>query len=119
MTDQHVSLAFVRFSDKALRFPQLFSFSDASFGTLREHGSIESNIVLVGVPISRDGIIECAGSIISWHCRRIGMVCRSTTQAEGIALSNSEEIAFFFHILANELLTGDYETDFLRSIDVI
>ena len=115
MTDQHVDLTFVKFIDKVPRFPQFFSFPDASFGTLRAHGSIESNVLIMGVPISRDGIVECMGSIVSWHCRRIGRVCRSTAQAEGIALSNSTEITLFFQILATELFTGDYETDFLRS----
>ena len=48
MIDQNIDLAFVKFIDKVSRPPQFFSFSDASFGTLRAHGSVESNVLIMG-----------------------------------------------------------------------
>ena len=96
------------------RFHQLFSLSDASFGALSESASLESNISILGLPQKRDGIIQRQGSLVSWHCRRLGRISRSSAQAEGLALSNSAEITLYYQILLTELFTGSYRTSFLR-----
>ena len=116
IVDAHVPVTFVPlFSNiPPHRFAQLFSFSDASFGTLRASGSVESNIILLGVPIRRDGVVDCRGHLISWHCRRLNRVCRSTAQAEGLSLSNAGELTLYTQILLTELLCGEYQIDFLR-----
>ena len=95
-------------------YVQLFSFSDASFGTLRGEGSVEANIILIGLPIRRDGIVERRGQLVSWHFRRSNRARRSTAQAEGLPLSNAGELAMYFQIPLTDILGGEYQIDFLR-----
>ena len=97
------------------RNPQIIAFSDASFGTLRNSGSIESFVGILGIPLKRRDAILRKGNIISFHGKKIARVARSTAHAEGIALSNADDSTLSLQIAVAELLSGGFSSSFLRS----
>ena len=101
------------------RFPQLTTFADASYGTLRDSGSAESACFIFGIPLKRDGTILCRGHLISWYARRIARVCRSTANAECIALNGAVDVTVYLQVIIGELLTGIYDVQFLVTGDII
>lgn len=103
--DYPLRFAPVDFKTSYGRFPQLFTFTDASFGTLRGRGSIEARISIWGVPVERDGIVHCVGNLVCRYERRIPRVRRSTAQSELIALSNAGELSLYLQIILSEILT--------------
>ena len=119
ITNQHCSIRFVPLFDssRSAVTPQIFSFCDASYGTLRNFGSVEANLIVLGIPLVRDGVVKCRGNLISWHTRKLSRVCRSTAQAETLALSNSGEMALYLQVVMAEVFTGRYDISFLRTTD--
>ena len=97
------------------RNPQIIAFSDASFGTLRNSGSIESFVGILGIPLKRRDAILRKGNIIAFRGREIARVARSTAHAEGIALSNADDSTLALQIAVTELLSGEFSSFFLRS----
>ena len=77
--------------DSPGRIPQIVAFSDASFGTLRNSGSIESFAGILGIPLKRKEAILRRGGAISFYGKKISRVARSTARAEGIALANAAD----------------------------
>ena len=100
-------------------FPQLTTFSDASFATLRDSGSVESACILFGIPVSRDGTVLCHGHLIAWYTRRIHRVCRSTANSECVALNSALDLTIYLQVILSELLTGHYNVDFLTRSTVL
>ena len=99
------------------RPPQIIAFPDASFGTLRTSGPVESYCDISGIPIRRRGAILCKGNIISFYGSKISRVARSTSHADGIAPSNVSGSALFLQCLFGELISGSFPTSFLRAYD--
>ena len=89
ITNQHAPLRYVPFLSRptAARFPQIFSFPDASLATGLTISSVEAGIVVFGIPVHRDGLITCFGNLSPWRSRKITRVCRSSAQSEAVALS--------------------------------
>ena len=101
------------------RFPQITTFADASYGTLRDSGSAEAACFVFGIPLKRDGTILCRGHLVSWYARRIARVCRSTANAECIALNGAVDVTVYLQVIIGELLTGIYDVQFLLAGEVI
>ena len=88
------------------RNPRIIAFSDASFGKLRNSGSVESFVGISGIPLKRKVSILRKGNIIAFHGEKISRVARSTAHAEGIALSNAADSTPSLQISVTELLSG-------------
>ena len=80
-------------------------------------GPIEASIIIVGVPVHRDGIAQCAGSMLKWHSRRLTRVCRSSAQSEALALSNCGELTLYCQIVVAEVFSGEFQIQFLRQAE--
>ena len=65
---------------------RIFTFTDASFGTLRDHGSLESYFAIIGKSTSRDGETTCVGAFLDASARRVSRICRSSIASEAVAL---------------------------------
>ena len=100
-------------------YPQITTFSDASYGTLRDSGSVESACVLFGIPLSRDGTVLCRGHLLTWYTRRIHRVCRSAANSECVALNSAVDLAIYLQVVIAELLTGRYNVDFSTRTSVL
>ena len=84
----------------------LFAFSDASHGSLVNHGSMESNMLILGIPKTRDGTILCKGNFIESSSRKIIRTCRSSLSAETVSLYNTCDLALWLRVLIIEILLG-------------
>ena len=100
-------------------FPQITTFSDAPFDTLRDSGSVESACVLFAMLISRDGAVFFRGHSISWNTRRILRVFRSAANSECVALNVAFDLTIYLHVIISEFLTGHYNVDFLTRPTVL
>ena len=100
-------------------FPQIATFADASYGTLRDSGSAEAACFVFGIHLKRDGTILCRGHLASWYARRIARVCRSTANAECIALNGAVDVTVYLQVIIGELLTGIYDVQFLLAGEAI
>ena len=119
IVQHHVPLRFVPFESRSdsRRFAQMFSFSDASYNSLPGGGSLEACLIIVGVPLRRDGIAQCLGNLFTWNSRRLTRVCRSSAQSEALALSNCGELFPYCQIVLTEVLTGEFQIHFLREVE--
>ena len=68
---------------------ELFSFSDCGYATLHLSRSIESQIIVVGRPLQRDGDISLQGRAIDFSRHKISRATRSTVAGEAVALANA------------------------------
>ena len=48
----------------------IFAFSDAGFATLRNSCSVQSCIIILGVPIQRDGLLKCRGHHLDSYAKK-------------------------------------------------
>ena len=112
---------FSQFSERirVLPYPQITTFPDASYGALRDSGSVESACVLFGVPFSRDGTALCRGHLLTWYTRRIHRVCRSTANSECVALNSAVDLTIYLQVVLAELLTGRYDVEFLTRTSIL
>ena len=83
-----------------------FHFCDASFGSLRGAGSIESVFVILGRVRSRNGDLSCSGCFIDSSARKISRFCRISLAAESMSLSNSEDLCIWIRALTLEMMLG-------------
>ena len=100
--------------DSALKLAnalQLYVFSDASYTSASDEGSVESYILAVGRPHSRNGDILCVGSYVDGGARRIARVCRSSLGSESVALGNAADTGLFVRVMLIELVTGKFAKD--------
>ena len=114
--NKHRSLSLVPFIRKEHwgRKVQIIAFSDASFGTLRNHGSVEGYCAFMATPIKRDGAALCQGNLLVFYGRKISRVSRSTAHTEGIALRNASDTTLYLQCLMEEVMSGEFRTSFLR-----
>ena len=75
--------------------------------------------MLFGIPVSRDGTVQCLGHLISWYTRRIHRVCRSTANSECVALNSALDLTVYLQVILSELLTGRYDVDFLTRSTIL
>ena len=99
--------------------PQIIAFSDASFGTLRNFSSIAAFVLTISIPIQRNGAILCKGNVLGYFGRKINRVARSTAHAEGLALANAADTTLYFQVLLEEVFSGKFCSQFLRSTEEI
>ena len=94
--EQHSPLKYfpLRLED-GQRKPQLITFCDAGYASLREASSVGICVVLYAVPFRRNGPIECSGNIVTFYTREISRVCRSSAHAEGVALANAADLTLY------------------------
>ena len=85
---------------------QIFAFRGASFGSMRNSGSIESALVIVGRVMYRNGDLTCQGCYVDSFARRIARVRRSSLGAEAIALCNCADLSLWMRVLLLEMITG-------------
>ena len=90
---------------------QLFAFCDASFGSMRNSGSIESALVVVGRVEPRNGDLSCQGCYIESCARRIVRVCRSSLGADAVALGNCADLSIWIRVLLLEMITGCFNKE--------
>ena len=84
----------------------VFAFSDAGYATLRNSSSIQSHLIVLGVPIKRDGILECVGHHIAASSKKISRVSRSTLSSETVALADAVDASLWFKTILTEILFG-------------
>ena len=87
---------------------RLISFADASYANRNNGGSVESGIVLLARSICRDGAVKCVGHVISFYSHKIGRVCRSSLEAECIALANVLDVSIWLKAVIFEVYTGKF-----------
>ena len=84
---------------------RIISFTDAGFASLEGDCSIESNVVIFGKILFRDGVIHCHGYLLDHRCAKIQRVCRSSLSAECHAAVTAGDYSLWYQILLNELFT--------------
>ena len=77
------------------------------------------HVLYLVYPLKRDGTILRRGHLVSWYARRIARVCRSTANAECIALNGAVDVTVYLQVIIGELLTGIYDVQFLLAGEVI
>ena len=87
---------------------QIFAFCDASFGSMRNNGSIESAFIVVGRVKFRNGDLSCQGCYIDRCARKIHRVCRSSLGAEAVALGNCADLSVWIRVLLVEMIQGQF-----------
>ena len=87
---------------------QIFAFCDASYGSMRDNGSIESAFIIVGRVKFRNGDLSCQGCYIDSCARKIHRVCRSSLGAEAVALANSADLSIWIRVLLLEMIMGQF-----------
>ena len=87
---------------------QIFAFCDASFGSMRNNGSIESAFIVVGRVKFRNGDLSCQGCYIDSCARKIHRVCRSSLGAEAVALGNCADLSVWIRVLLVEMIQGQF-----------
>ena len=92
----------------------IIAFPDASFGTLRNHGSVEGYCAFLATPLKRDGAVLCKGNLLVFYGKKISRVSRPTAHTEGIALRNASDATLYLQCLMGELLSGKFRTSFSR-----
>ena len=85
----------------------LFAFSDASHCSLSDLGSMESNVLILGVHKSRDGAILRRGNFTESPSMKIIRTCRPSLSAESVSLYNTCDLALWLRVLAIEILLGN------------
>ena len=95
---------------------QLYVFSDASFASESGEGSMESYMLILGRPHSRNGDVLCVGSYVGGGARRIARVRRSSLSSEAIAASNSADTGLFVRVLLIEIILGRFEREIVDPI---
>ena len=110
MNSRDVTIWFRPFPKGSFVFParQIISFSDAGFANLPSSGSTESHFIGIGVPLSRDGVINCAFHPILWGSRKIHRVVRSSLAAEVIALCSTIDLTYWLQSVLHELFFGKF-----------
>ena len=90
-------------------FPRLkiFGFSDAGFGSLLNYKSVETGVITIGMEMGRGGSISIKGSVAEAYTRKISRCVRSTIAAEGTAVSNLIEGAFWAQSYLCEMALGE------------
>ena len=83
--ESHIPLKYypLRMGDGDRR-PQLITFCDAWYASLRVSSSVESCVILYGAPYKRNGPVECSGNVVTFYARKNSRVCRSSAHAEGV-----------------------------------
>ena len=116
---KHRPLTFIPFitANDSGRKAQIVAFSDASFGTLRGHGSIEGYCAFFALPVKRDGAVLRRGNLLTYYGRKISRVSRSTAHTEGIALCNASDTTLYLQCLMEEVLSGKFRSSFLRQAE--
>ena len=112
--EHHVPLRYspLRMGDGS-RKPQLITFCDAGYASLRESSSVESCIILYAIPYQRNGPIECSGNIVTFYTRKISRVCRSSAHAEGVALANAADLTIYTQCVISEICYRQHDFSFL------
>ena len=96
------------------RRPQLITFCDAGYASLRESSSVESCVILYGVPYKRNGPIEWSGNAVTFYTRKISRVCRSSAHAEGVALANAADLTLYTQCVMSEIPYRQHDFSFLH-----
>ena len=99
------------------KVPQIIAFPDASLGALRNFGSAAAFILTFSVPVRRNGAILRQGNVLGYYGRRINRVARPTAHAEGLALANAADTTLYFQVVLEEVISGKFCSQFLRSTD--
>ena len=87
----------------------IIAFTDAGFGSLTNHFSIESNFLVLGRAAKRDGIAHCHGGLLDHRCAKIHRVCRSSLSAEAHAAITAVDWSLWFQVFLIELFTNHFE----------
>ena len=88
---------------------KLFVFADAGFGTLVRNHIVESQVVVLGDVISRDGTIERRGLLLDHRCAKIHRVCWPTVAAEAHAAVTAVDVALWPQVLLTEIFTRKFD----------
>ena len=92
-----------------LKHYRIVSFTDAGFASLEGEHSVESNLLVFGRALFRDGVIHCHGYLIDRKCAKIQRVCRSSLAAECHAAVTAGDYALWYQVLLIEIFTHRYE----------
>ena len=96
------------------RRPQLIAFCDDGYASLRASCSVESCLILYGVPIRRNGPIERMGNVVTFYTREISRVCRSSARGEGISLANAADLTLYTQCVMSAILFRQHDFAFLQ-----
>ena len=88
---------------------QLIAFSDAGFGSLEKMCSLESGLIIIGVPVSRNGPVECDGHPIWWVGRKLRRIARSSLACEAAALAMVADSVIWYRAVLVELWFGRFD----------
>ena len=115
-------LHYVALFDKPISYEsimelKLFSFSDCGFGTLHLHRSVESQLVILGRPIRRDGDITLVGHALDFASRKISRTTRSTLAGEAVALANAVDSGIFLQSVLIEIFFGFVSYLHINNVD--
>ena len=86
--------------------PQLITFSDAGYNTLPGCSSVESFMIVRGVPVDRDGAVRCKTHPISRSTRKMRRVARSSLAAEAAASSSAIDYSYWMRAVIHEVTFG-------------
>ena len=89
----------------------VFTLTDAGYANLKQSASAQSFVVVLGIPIRRDGVMECKGRHIESSSKKVNRVARSTLAAETIALSDAIDTTLWFKTIITEMHTGVFTRD--------
>ena len=78
--------------------------------------SLESGFLLIGLPLARNGPIECAGHIIWWVGRNLRRAARSSLACEAASLAMVTDSAIWYRAVLMEfwLVIFDYAPSMKR-----
>ena len=88
---------------------QIIAFSDAGFVPLGKMCSLESGLLLIGLPLARNGPIECAGHVIWWVGGNLRRVARSPLACESASLVTVADSAVWYRAVLMEFWFGVFD----------
>ena len=115
--NDHVPLKFFPLPKNQFHLAQLIVFSDAAYASLRDASSIESCCMFFGFPVRRNGPIDCRANVVTFYSRRIARICRSSAQAESVALANAADFTLYAQCVLSEILFQVKDFSFLQATD--
>ena len=89
--------------------PQLITFSDAGYNTLPGCSSVESFMIVRGVPVDRDGAVRCKTHPISRLTRKMRGVAMTSLAAEALALESAIDYSYWAGAVIREVTFGEFE----------
>ena len=88
---------------------RIIAFTAAGFGSMPNHFSVESNFLVIGRVLKRDGVVLCHGGLLGHRCAKIHRVCKSSLSDEAHATITALDWSLWFHVLLIELFANHFD----------